>query len=99
MRRKEKNYFSQFKKIKEFYINLALQTPENILQFCPLYQDVRNRLWPHGPILESKLWGSMQDFQQTVLFMNTTDIFFLRPKPGNAEEEEEYQYVASKQMK
>ena len=41
------------------------QTPEHILQFCPLFQDARTQHWPHGTMLAEQLWGSKQDLQIT----------------------------------
>ncbi|KAK7109255.1 hypothetical protein V1264_013328 [Littorina saxatilis] len=45
------------------------QTPEHILQSCPLYQDARTQHWPHGATLAEKLWGTKQDLDTTTNFI------------------------------
>ena len=48
------------------------QTPEHILQSCPLYQDAWTQHWPHGATLEEKLWGTKQDLETTTNFITHT---------------------------
>ncbi|KAK7092003.1 hypothetical protein V1264_009614 [Littorina saxatilis] len=45
------------------------QTPEHILQSCPIYQDARTQYWPHGATLAEKLWGTKQDLDTTTNFI------------------------------
>ena len=46
------------------------QTPEHILQSCPLHQDARIQSWPIGATLTAKLWGTLEDLQTTAAFIH-----------------------------
>ena len=35
------------------------QTPEHVLQACPLLDQLRHQTWPTNTTLDSKLWGSL----------------------------------------
>jgi ribonuclease HI/uncharacterized protein YaaR (DUF327 family) len=50
------------------------QTPEHVLQFCPMYKEARTKLWPAGATLKTQLWGSKQDLQATANFINITKL-------------------------
>ena len=39
----------------------ADQTPEHYLQFCSLYHQARQQIWPTCVSLQTKLWGSAED--------------------------------------
>jgi hypothetical protein len=40
------------------------QTPENILQNCPLWRTQRDLTWPNGVTLAGKLWGSAEEVKR-----------------------------------
>ena len=48
------------------------QTPEHILQSCPLHQDTRTQHWPHGATLAEQLWGTKRDLETTTNFITQT---------------------------
>ena len=48
------------------------QTPEHILQSCPLHQDARTQHWPHGATLAEQLWGTKRDLVTTTNFIIQT---------------------------
>ena len=50
------------------------QTPEHILQSCPLYQDARTQHWPHGATLAEKLWGNREELTKTTKFISSTGL-------------------------
>lgn len=50
------------------------QTPEHVLQSCPLLAEARTKLWPTGATLETKLWGSKQELQSTAQFITLTNL-------------------------
>ena len=50
------------------------QTPEHVLQSCPLYQDARTQHWPHGATLAEQLWGSKQDLTTTTTYISSTGL-------------------------
>ena len=41
--------------------NDSRQTPEHVLQSCPLYKEARTHHWPQGATLAIRLWGSKED--------------------------------------
>ena len=47
----------------------APQTPEHILQECPLHQNARNQQWPSGATMAEKLWGTKEDLSKTTDFI------------------------------
>ena len=47
----------------------APQTPEHILQDCPLYKEIRQKQWPNSASLEEKLWGNINQLKQTCSFI------------------------------
>ena len=49
------------------------QTPEHILQTCPLYQEARIKHWPHGATLQEKLWGNKDSLLLTTSFIQSTN--------------------------
>ena len=50
------------------------QTTEHILQKCHLYNAPRGLFWPNQTILEKKLYGSLEDLQKTVAFIDETGV-------------------------
>ena len=50
------------------------QTPEHILQSCPLYDSLRQATWPDGEDLQEKLWGAAESLRRTADFIVTTKI-------------------------
>ena len=48
------------------------QTPEHVLQACPLFDDQRKDVWPDETDLETKLWGTADNLRLTTRF--TTSI-------------------------
>lgn len=47
------------------------QTPEHILQSCPLYQDARTQHWPSGATLAEKLWGNKTNLTTTTNYISS----------------------------
>ena len=47
----------------------AEQTPEHILQDCPLLGELRINMWPHPVDLKTKLWGNLTDLKLTAQFV------------------------------
>ena len=43
----------------------ADQTPDHVLQSCPMYTERRQPTWPQGADLATKLWGSTEDLYRT----------------------------------
>ena len=52
----------------------AQQTPEHILQECPLLTQQRNHIWPLPESIETKLYGSGEDLKRTVQFASSADL-------------------------
>lgn len=50
------------------------QTPEHILQSCPLHQEARTQHWPNGATLAEKLWGTKEDLMETTDFITRTGL-------------------------
>ena len=50
------------------------QTPEHILQSCPLYDNLRRATWPNGEDVQEKLWGAAESLRRTTDFILTTKI-------------------------
>ncbi|KAK7093513.1 hypothetical protein V1264_007248 [Littorina saxatilis] len=45
------------------------QTPEHILQTCPLHQEARTDHWPQGATLQDQLWGTKHSLILTTSFI------------------------------
>ena len=52
------------------------QTPENIPQTCPAYEDLRRAAWPDAVDLHEKLWGSVMSLRLTADFAIATNLTF-----------------------
>ena len=50
------------------------QSPEHVLQFCPLFTEARRQQWPHGTTLQEQLWGNTEDLLKTTTFVQTTGL-------------------------
>ena len=46
----------------------ADETPEHVLQACPLLTQLRDQTWPEGSTLHTKLWGTVDDLRRTSQF-------------------------------
>ena len=49
----------------------ADQTPEHILQDCPLWRAQRAHFWPDGVTLNTQLWGTTEDLLRTANYMDS----------------------------
>ena len=49
----------------------APQTPEHILQTCPLYHGKRIQYWPEDTPVKQKLWGPQSDLKKTSDFISS----------------------------
>ena len=52
----------------------APQTPEHILQSCPLHDNLRQATWTEGEDLQAKLWGPAESLRRTAEFIIKTQI-------------------------
>ena len=52
----------------------APQTPEHILQNCPLLGDLRQATWPDGMDYKEKLWGPAETLRLTTDFIAKTQM-------------------------
>ena len=52
----------------------GLQTPEHILQSCPMFHEARMQQWPSGATLSEKLWGNKNDLTKTTDFLTKTNL-------------------------
>ena len=50
----------------------APQTPEHILQTCPLFAELRQATWPEGMDFKEKLWGPAETLRLTTDFIART---------------------------
>ena len=50
------------------------QTPEHILQTCPLFQKQREEVWPAAVPLRTKLYGCRRDLEDTTKFVSLTGL-------------------------
>ena len=50
------------------------QTPEHILQNCPLFVDLRQATWTEGADFQEKLWGSAGSLWRTAGFITATKL-------------------------
>ena len=55
-------------------IKTGPQSPENVLQFCPLFKGSRRQQWPHGTTLQEQLWGNTEDLLKTSTFVQITGL-------------------------
>ena len=44
------------------------QTPQHVLQACPLLSALRTQTWPEETTLQQKLWGNTEDLRRTCQF-------------------------------
>ena len=52
----------------------ALQTPEHVLQDCPLYAQIRHTIWPAPTNINTKLHGSKEELQLTIDFIDSAGL-------------------------
>ena len=52
----------------------AAQTPEHILQNCPLLGELRQATWPDGEDYHEKLWGPAENLRRTAVFITAAQI-------------------------
>ena len=52
----------------------APQSPEHVLQDCPLHEEARKKQWPNNTSLEEKLWGNIIQLKQTCCFIQETGL-------------------------
>ena len=52
----------------------SIQSPEHVLQTCPLHDQLRRDLWPHPTDLNTKLWGTLEDLRRTARFTTASGI-------------------------
>ena len=52
----------------------APQTAEHILQECWQYNTLRSKHWPGGVTLDKKLYGSVQELQKTVHYIDESSL-------------------------
>ena len=50
------------------------QTPEHILQSCPLYNNSRKETWNEAVDLNEKLWGTVESLRKTTDFITKTGL-------------------------
>jgi hypothetical protein len=71
----------------------ADQTPEHILQSCPLWRtQQRDLTWPNGATLAGKLWGSAEELKRIAKFIGDIGLD-VRPVVEHKSEEEEVESV------
>ena len=68
--------FNQYQNISlKYHLNLCgtgPQTPEYVLQPCPMQAEARLQHWPNWTTLADKLWSSNEEFMTTTNFINGT---------------------------
>ena len=52
----------------------APQTPEHLLQNCPLFGELRQATWPEGLEFKEKLWGPAETLRLTADFIARTQL-------------------------
>ena len=67
----------------------ADQTPDHVLQSCPIYTERCLLIWPQGADLATKLWGLAEDLYRTAGFVASTGLKIRPAQLSIAEEEEE----------
>ena len=50
------------------------QTPAHVLQTCPLFNQLRTRIWPSPADLSAKLWGDIDNLRATTQFMTESGL-------------------------
>ena len=50
------------------------QNPAHLLQDCPTFRDLRQKIWPKGATLEEKLWGGGEQLEKTAAFVEQTGL-------------------------
>ena len=50
------------------------QTTEHLPQSCPIYEPLRNRIWPDHTPVARKLYGSLRDLRCTAIFIEETGV-------------------------
>ena len=63
-----------------------VQTPEHVLQACPLYDAARSKIWPQVVDLKTKLWGTKEDLCRTSEFTSSSSsssFLLARGRRGN----------------
>ena len=53
------------------------QTPEHILQTCPLYEERRQQTWDEDTPVKTKLWGTVDDLRRTANFIGSLGLTML----------------------
>ena len=64
------------------------QTPEHVVQSCPLYKEARTQHWPQVATLAERLWGSKEGLLQAASFSSTITLD-VRGRSWSADEEQE----------
>lgn len=54
--------------------NAAAMTVDHILQDCPSLNIQRNKIWPTAVTVHQKLYGSLEDLQDTAAFVEITNL-------------------------
>ena len=65
------------------------QTPDLVLQSCPIYTERRQLTWPQGADLATKLWDSAEDLYRKAGFVASAGLKIWPARLSIAEEEEE----------
>ena len=52
----------------------ADQSPEHVLQFCPLFTEERQQTWPEDTPMNVKLWGGAEDLRLATGFIALTGL-------------------------
>ena len=52
----------------------ADQTPQHILDSCPLLHDLRRRFWPKDTSIKLQLWGTTKDLEKTYQFVTSAGL-------------------------
>jgi len=50
------------------------QTPEHVLQECPLHSSLREEIWPETCGVHQKLWGAEPDLKKTARFLAESEL-------------------------
>ena len=50
------------------------QSPEHVLQFCPLFREVRSQQWPRGATPHQQLRGNMEDLLKATTFVQASGL-------------------------
>ncbi|RUS75877.1 hypothetical protein EGW08_016366 [Elysia chlorotica] len=52
------------------------QTVIHVLQHCPMYENIRNLMWPQDTPMAQKLYGSLEDLRRTATFIPSVAMLF-----------------------